>query len=87
MLLEILGFKKAPVSDITWIQVAQNIKTNEQMNNVILIFQVNSIFELFFDIIFLAITCVLCFGIIFLLKKVTYLKYVNILRHRSKLPN
>lgn len=77
MLLEILGLKKASVLDSTWIQIAQNIKTNEQMNNVILTVQVNSIFELFFDISFLAITCVLSFGIIFLLRKVSSLKYIK----------
>lgn len=74
MLLEFLGLKESPIPDTTWIQVAKNVTTNEQMNNVILTFQINSFFELFLDISFIAIAFIISFGTISLLNKVPILK-------------
>lgn len=69
MLIELLGLKDKSIEDSTWINVASNIKSPEQINNLMITFQINSIFELFFDIVFFVSICMMIFGILYLIIK------------------
>ncbi len=69
MLIELLGLKDKAIEDSTWIIVASNAKSPEQMNNLMIAFQINSIFELFFDIVFFVSICMMIFGTLYLIIK------------------
>lgn len=78
MLIEFLGLKDKAIEDSTWIDVASNVKSTEQMNNLMIAFQINSIFELFFDIVFCISMGIIIFGTLYLIIK-TYSKMYSAL--------
>lgn len=80
MLIEFLGLKDKAISDNTWIDVASNVKSTEQMNNLMIAFQINSIFELFFDIVFCTSICMMLFGALYLIIKI-YSKMHSVLNN------
>lgn len=78
MLIEFLGLKDKAIEDSSWIDVANNVKSTEQMNNLMIAFQINSIFELFFDIVFCISMGIMIFGTLYLIIK-TYSKMNRVL--------
>ena len=87
MILDFLGLKENKIPDNVWVDAAKNCKNVEQFNELVLTLDMYNIFELIFDIMFLASTFMSVFILIFIftnIKKYTRILLQNIKSNISK---